>query len=122
MHYTGGRTDSEFWKYMSSGDANTEFVNTILGMTKSKLPTFNDFDEYYGAAGWPIWSWVLAGTNNLSGTVVKKELDFDVPNLGHYETQAGIELAQWRYNYKSNLQNNLSYKEFIEFIRCQNLK
>jgi hypothetical protein len=122
MHYTGGRTDSEFWKYMSSGNANTEFVNTILGMAKSKLPTFNDFDEYYGAAGWPIWSWVLAGTNNLSGTVVKKELDFDVPNLGHYETQAGIELAQWRYNYKSNLQNNFSYKEFIEFIRCQNLK
>jgi hypothetical protein len=58
----------------------------------------------------------------LSETVVKKELDFDVLNLGHYETQAGIELARWRYNYKSNLQNNFSYKEFIEFIKCQDLK
>jgi tryptophan halogenase len=117
LHYMGGRTDSEFWKYISSGATKTKFVDTILEMSKSRLPTFNDFNEYYGAAGWPLWAWVLAGTNNLLPNVSARDISWNIPGHGDYATAAGNELHQWRQKYLKSLDNNFTYKEFINHLK-----
>jgi len=54
----GGRTDTEFWRYISSGETKTEFVNDLLEMCKTRMPDNNDFPKYYGSAGWPLYSYV----------------------------------------------------------------
>ena len=118
LHYMGGRTDSEFWKYISSGATKTEFVKDMLEMSKSKIPTFNDFNEYYGAAGWPLWSWVLAGTNNLSADVSKQELNWDVPGFGNLGNISKSEVGRWKTQRLTSLERNLSYHEFIENLKA----
>ena len=117
LHYMGGRTDSKFWQHIATGETKTEFVDIILEMSKSKMPTANDFSQYYGAAGWPLWAWVLAGTKNLSPTVSKNELDWDVGTFGNYETAAAYELSIWKHKYTQYLEKNLSYNEFIEYLK-----
>jgi tryptophan halogenase len=116
LHYMGGRTDSDFWKYISSGETKTEFVDSILEMSKSKMPTFNDFNEYYGAAGWPLYAWVLVGTGKLSPTVCKKELQMFMPNL-NFNDAVESEFYKWKEKTQLSLSKNLSYKEFIDLLR-----
>ena len=117
LHYMGGRTDSEFWKHITSGKTKTEFVDTILEMSKSKMPTSNDFNQYYGAAGWPLWAWVLAGTNNLLPSVSSRELEWNIFNFGNYGTASKLELEVWQKNQFHSLENNLTYNEFIGYLK-----
>ena len=117
LHYMGGRTDSEFWKYISSGATKTEFVKDILEMSNSKIPTFNDFNEYYGAAGWPLWAWVLAGTNNLSADISSQELRWDVPGFGNLRNVSRLEIEPWKTKTLTSIEGNLSYHEFIEHLK-----
>jgi tryptophan halogenase len=116
LHYMGGRTDSDFWKYISSGETKTEFVDSILEMSKSKMPTFNDFNEYYGAAGWPLYAWVLFGTGNLTADTCKKELQITMPNL-NFDHAVKTEFYGWKEKTMLNLSKNLSYREFIELLK-----
>lgn len=74
-HYMGGRNDSEFWKYISSGSVETDFSKNLKEMCKTKVPTVNDFPSYPGSANWLIWCYILAGTNQLTPEVAKKHLN-----------------------------------------------
>ncbi len=73
-HYLGGRSDSEFWKHVSSGATATDFSANLKEMCKTKMPTIYDFPSYPGAAGWGIWCYILAGTKQLSPDVARKHL------------------------------------------------
>jgi hypothetical protein len=70
----GGRTDTEFWRYISSGATKTDFVTDIIEMSKTRMPDTNDFPKYFGSAGWPLYSYVLAGIGLLTPEVALKEL------------------------------------------------
>lgn len=61
MHYQGGRTDSEFWRYISSGATQTDFVKTLLTTAQARLLNTNDFPRYWGTAGWSLYAWVMGG-------------------------------------------------------------
>lgn len=74
MHYMGGRNDSEFWKFVSAGNTKTEMVNDIIETAKSRLPTKNDFPDYLGAAGWGLWSYVMAGLDKIDKKICENEL------------------------------------------------
>lgn len=74
LHYMGGRTDSEFWKYISSGNTITEKVQYILNMSKHTVPSEISFDSYYGAAGAPLWNWILAGLGYINNRTAEKTL------------------------------------------------
>ena len=76
VHYMGGRDDSEFWKYISSGATRTEFVENLLDMCKHRSPNHSEFLGFYGYAGWALWSHVLAGTGHLTPLIARKELEF----------------------------------------------
>jgi tryptophan halogenase len=77
-HYQGGRTDSEFWKYMTHDrGAPTDFARDLKEMCASRMPTKFDFPNYPGAAGWPIWCYILLGTGQLRPGVTAKYLNSD---------------------------------------------
>lgn len=113
LHYMGGRHDSEFWKYVSSGKIITDKNKDLIEMCKYRIPTINDFDTYYGSAGWPLYSHVLAGTNNLDGILADKELDLIINNE-NLRKATHRELLTWRYDFLQYLENNLTYKDFIK--------
>lgn len=73
-HYLGGRTDSEFWRYITEGNTLTDFSKHLKEMCKSRVPTVYDFNSYPGAAGWSIWSFILAGTGQISSETAKNHL------------------------------------------------
>jgi tryptophan halogenase len=76
LHYMGGRQDTEFWKYISSGATLTPFVKDMLDMSKHRSPNTSEFLGFFGYAGWVLFSQVLAGTNNLTPEIARKELEF----------------------------------------------
>ena len=76
LHYAGGRTDSEFWKHISSGATLTPFVRDMLDMSKHRSPNTGEFLGFFGYAGWVLFSQVLAGTNNLTPEIARRELEF----------------------------------------------
>lgn len=75
LHYQGSRTDSEFWKYISSGATLTDHAAAMIGLCKYRVPNSSMFPGIPGAAGWPLWSYVLAGTQKLTPETAKKELE-----------------------------------------------
>lgn len=75
VHYMGGRTDSEFWKYISSGSTQTEFIRDLLDIAKVRPPKVSDWLSYYGYVGSPLYNVVLANLGKLSPETCKKELE-----------------------------------------------
>lgn len=76
MHYQGGRKDSEFWKYISSGATQTQFVKDIIAVAKYRVPNAGLFFNTEGSAGWTLWSYIMAGTGTLTEETAKKELEY----------------------------------------------
>ena len=74
IHYMGGRTDSEFWKYISSGATQTDFVKQILDIAKVRSPKNSDWLGYMGYIGSPLYNVVLANLDKLSPDVCRREL------------------------------------------------
>ena len=75
IHYQGGRTDSEFWKWISGGNTRTSFASEILEKCKYKIPGVLNFDYYYGCIGAPLWNWVLAGIGRITPEQARAELE-----------------------------------------------
>jgi hypothetical protein len=98
MHYMGGRDDSEFWKYIKSGITKTDFVSELVDMSKTKMPTTHDFPSYDGSAGWPLYSYVMAGIGLMNKTSA----------MAYYDLQ-----DQWAAESK----DLYTYKEFIQHFR-----
>jgi tryptophan halogenase len=72
MHYMGGRTDSEFWKYVSSGATQTDFVKDLLETAKSRIPNWNDFIRCHRGVGWELYCYVMSGIGRLDHKVLEK--------------------------------------------------
>jgi len=48
MHYTGGKTNTDFWDYVTNEKPVTETVSKILHLSKTRLTRWDDFETYYG--------------------------------------------------------------------------
>lgn len=60
-HYTGGRTDQDFWNDVTP----PEKVDRIVKIANTRLTRFGDFDHYHGAAGMGLWNYTLAGLGHF---------------------------------------------------------
>jgi tryptophan halogenase len=116
MHYMGGREDSEFWKYIKTGVTKTEFVKDLLEMAKTNIPTVNVFNDNPGSANWGLWSYVMEGINVINKDVAGAELDveWDGRNLSEH---AQLDYYEMNKQWDQDLQNESTYKEFIEYFR-----
>jgi len=73
LHYQGGREDSEFWRYIKTGETLTPFVSDLLEHCKTHIPSYLYYQNYLGTSA-PLWNWVLAGIGKLNPEVAKAEL------------------------------------------------
>ena len=75
VHYSGGRNDSEFWKYMSSDDSKTPFVKNLLDICKTRIPNNNDYNNYFGSVGSPLYNIILHGLGKITKEQAKTQLE-----------------------------------------------
>jgi hypothetical protein len=106
-HYTCGRKDTEFWKYINSGATSTDFVRSIHEVCKTRVPNYTLFPRIEGNAGWPLWSFVLAGTGKLTDIVAQQELKFN-NNVQISDNAYSYNIQQYHMN-SENLLDNTQY-------------
>ena len=99
MHYMGGRTDSEFWRYVSSGATQTDFVKDLLETAKSRVPSWNDFIRCHRGVGWELYCYVMSGIGKLDKSLARKSFDeqsFNETAFNFYKLRASLE-QEYRY-------------------------
>lgn len=111
MHYQGGRTDSEFWRWISSGATRTDRVRELIDMAQHRIPTFNDFPRYWGVAGWSLYCWIMMGLGLLDK--VKTNQDFE------HTVDLEIKYQLLQKKLSELYGQNLSHKEYIEHFQRQ---
>lgn len=111
MHYQGGRTDSEFWRYISSGATRTEFVQDILDTSRSRLLSYSDFPKYYGASGWELYCYVMSGIGVFDKQMVRREFDAELLQQAKHNTQM---VNDHLYREYAEYQ---SYPKFVDHFR-----
>jgi tryptophan halogenase len=115
-HYMGGRVDSEFWKYISSGETKTEFVDNLLEMSKTQMPSNRDLDISFGTPDMGLWSFVLAGIGKITPETSAKIFSGNtVPIIGLSNMSSVIDGYQRTVD--NMLRDNLGYIDFINFIK-----
>ena len=62
---------------INSGATTTDFVQSMHEVCKHRVPNATLFPRQEGSAGWPLWSYVLAGTGALTSQVAEKEVKFN---------------------------------------------
>lgn len=117
MHYMGGRNDTEFWKYISTGVTKTPFVNDLLDMAKTKLPTAHDFPRYAGSAGWALYSYVMAGIGQLNKKSLSNELDLNISYHGNLRDVTAQAYHDLQEKFALEIKNYHSYESFINHFR-----
>lgn len=86
LHYQSGRSDTEFWRYVNSGETLTDFTRDILELAKIRMPNRTLFQSVPGVVDWGLWSFILSGLKLIPQSVVEKELKYrsiDVDYLKH---------------------------------------
>jgi tryptophan halogenase len=66
LHYSGGKTDSNFWKDITC----TERVHEILNICKSRLTRSFDFPHVPGTVKQESWNPILAGLGHFEKSLV----------------------------------------------------
>lgn len=74
LHYLGGRTDTEFWRYCSSGAIMTDRIKEILEIAKYRMLTEDDIPNPYNHLSYRAWNHVLAGLGKFSKDVAEKSV------------------------------------------------
>jgi tryptophan halogenase len=74
LHYMGGRTDTEFWKYCKNEIPRPDFVLEIIEISKNRLLTENDIDNPFNSLSYRAWNQVLAGLGKFSKDVASSSL------------------------------------------------
>jgi len=111
MHYQGGRTDSKFWKYVSSGATTTPFVEEVKELSKTHIPTYIHYEEYWGSSS-ALWNWVLAGLGIITPEIAQKELE----NTAKVD-KAGFEYKEFTDYYRAmDFGDGYPFKIFIENV------
>jgi hypothetical protein len=96
---------------MNSDEVNTDFTQQIIEICKYRSPAVSDFNQYTGSLDWTLWSHILAGTNNLTPDVAKKDL------MWHNQFNTGMNSHNMHeFQHVSLLSDLLSNNEFIRKI------
>ena len=113
IHYMGGRKDSEFWKYMSTAEAQTDQTKTLLGIAKHRVPNVRDFFPGDGFAGYDIWAFVMANIGIITPDLCRKELETYTSPVNQKHIDLFIK------NIIQTRQNNLNYNNFIHLMKVK---
>ena len=109
IHYASQRTDSEFWRMMSSGERLSPVAKDFIEMQKTKIVNQNDLDQYFGYAGASLYNWVLNGLGYIGKNEAEREMSF----YNQYELGKTV----WDLNMESRSQWNAIMIDNTEFIK-----
>jgi tryptophan halogenase len=112
IHYMGKRDDSEFWRWITTGETLTDQAKDILEMQKSKIVHPKDMDQYFGYAGAGLYNWVLAGLGYIGKKEAKREMDF----YNQYEIAETV----WKLShdaFDSSKNDTIDNTEFIRNVK-----
>lgn len=76
LHYVTERRDTEFWRWMATGETLTDRVRELLELQKTRSLFPCDFDQYYGSAGASLHNWVSSGLGHISLETARRTLKF----------------------------------------------
>lgn len=108
-HYSGRRTDTEFWKMISKGDHITDYTKEIIELTKNRGMFGSDFSSIFGGCGSQLWVYTILGMEH-----VDKEQCFKIlAETGLYSRGVSKYFEVHEISEKLEL---LSYEELIN--RC----
>lgn len=120
IHYMGSRADSEFWKYIQTGQTQTEFVKELIDICKYKQPNARNMRAYFGSAGWTLWSFILAGTGHITPQQSMNEIEKFTKFKNIDEIKTNMQELQAEFDsYHKNMQT-LTYDKFISYIKRGN--
>jgi tryptophan halogenase len=112
VHYASKRTDSDFWKWVSSRETLSDGAKEVLEMQRSKLLSTGDFNQYFGYAGPALYNWVLHGLGFIDKNTAKRELDF----FGQHE------LGQTVWSLNADSMNEMASKMIDNTVFIKNVK
>ena len=101
-HYTGGKEDTPFWKYVNDLPKPNK-VKEILELTKKRVLRKTDWEFHDGQAGQSLWIEIASGLGHINST-----------NCSDMMTESGFN----RETIKRELE---SFHEFCEFTCKQNM-
>jgi tryptophan halogenase len=110
--YTGGREDTEFWKFMTNSAKKTEEVEKIIHLAKTRLLRLQDFRSYDGYAGQALWIYSLAGLGHFDKTVIRKVLtaaNFDLESIN-------FDYQVFKEQMKTSMSNKLTCDQLNDIL------
>ena len=111
IHYMSGRSDTEFWKYMTSNNSKTDKVKDLIEICKHRIPNQKDFDTLDGGAGYDIWIFVIAGIGLVTQDLCKKELQNHKTFFNHHA------MDEYKNEVIFDHKQNKSYQNFIQNMK-----
>jgi tryptophan halogenase len=74
LHYQGGRTDTDFWKYITYENIISDRSKEIVEQCKYRIPSYTILEGMYGSFSIPLANWILAGIDLISPEQALDEL------------------------------------------------
>lgn len=113
IHYMSPqRDDSEFWRWMQSGETMTESSRLILELQKTRLLRESDLEQYPGHAGSSLYNWILAGLGYITKEAAEKDLKFyGQEDLGRTVWEVN------QYHYQQLCEQMIDNTEFVNNVQ-----
>lgn len=74
LHYQGGRSDTEFWRWIQKEKIISPFANDLIERSKRKIVGHHEIGIKFGAPAVGLWNWTMAGLNLVSPEVAEHDL------------------------------------------------
>lgn len=112
LHYTGGKTNTDFWKHFTKIDY-PQRVGKIIYLNNVRLLRGYDIENYNGQAGMHLIVPTLLGLNHFNKETAKKvlssHLDFENMNI-------------FMEDFFKNLNDKIQYKKYLSIEQLTNYK
>ena len=111
LHYTGGKSDTEFWRYCKGMD-RPDRLKAILYLAKIRLTRSFDFDNVVGTVRQESWNPILSGLGHFPSHTITSVLSSDGTSEGWWKEQ----IERFEKETKEMVRRNLSPQELNELI------
>ena len=111
LHYTGGKSDTEFWLHCKNMD-KPDRLKSILHLAKIRLTRSFDFDNIIGTVRQESWNPILSGLGHFPQSVINSVMTSD----GASQTFWRDQITKFEQETKWSIQDNLSADELNKLL------
>ena len=113
LHYTGGRDDTEFWKYMTETPMPHR-VRELLDVNKSRLMRSYDFDNaMMGSVGQESWNHILSGLGHFNSDLIDTVFKANDTTVSWWKEQ----IDNYESEIETRMKDNLSAEDLKSTIQ-----